>query len=366
MTGDLVDRIYEAAFVPELWPGVLQSLSDASNSAAGDIGLLQEHNAPKFLATDMIRPVLDDISAQREWPDVEVTRMMFSMLPPAAFIYDADYFPPEVLAANRSRLDRTRPLGIGGQVGTFITIPTGEIVLFAMERWLHNDRPSDENLAWLNGMRPHLARAGLIGARLRLERAQAMTSTLQKIGLPAAVMTATGRVLAANPLLETHADLFVPTARDGIAIADDTADELFRSAVDVLSRGASSEVSSIAVRAREGRPACVVHVLPLCRSSRDIFGRGDILMTATVIQPHEPIPSGGLLAALFDLSPAEAKLAAALASGLSLDAAAAASGVTVKSARTYLERIFAKTGTHRQAELVALLKGVRPIGASEQ
>jgi DNA-binding CsgD family transcriptional regulator len=64
---------------------------------------------------------------------------------------------------------------------------------------------------------------------------------------------------------------------------------------------------------------------------------------------------------LFDLTAAEAKLATALASGRSLKEAAANSNITVKTCRTYLERIFSKTRTHQQSELVALLKSTEPL-----
>ncbi|RUY53574.1 helix-turn-helix transcriptional regulator, partial [Mesorhizobium sp. M7A.F.Ca.CA.001.12.1.1] len=63
-------------------------------------------------------------------------------------------------------------------------------------------------------------------------------------------------------------------------------------------------------------------------------------------------------AALSDLPPAEARLAAALSQGRPLREAAARSNIPVKPGRTYLERIFAKTGTRQQSQLVALLKNV--------
>jgi DNA-binding CsgD family transcriptional regulator len=64
---------------------------------------------------------------------------------------------------------------------------------------------------------------------------------------------------------------------------------------------------------------------------------------------------------LFELTPAEASLAAALAAGYSLKDAAASSSITVKTSRTYLERIFAKTRTRQQSQLVALLKSTEPF-----
>jgi DNA-binding CsgD family transcriptional regulator len=62
---------------------------------------------------------------------------------------------------------------------------------------------------------------------------------------------------------------------------------------------------------------------------------------------------------VFHLTNAEAKLAARLAGGEDLDAAAAVLGVTWQTARSQLKSIFAKTDTHRQAELVALLARIR-------
>ncbi len=62
---------------------------------------------------------------------------------------------------------------------------------------------------------------------------------------------------------------------------------------------------------------------------------------------------------VFRLTNAEAKLAARLAGGEDLDAAASALGVTRQTARSQLKSIFGKTETHRQAELVALLARLR-------
>ncbi|MBZ9873174.1 helix-turn-helix transcriptional regulator [Mesorhizobium sp. BR1-1-9] len=64
---------------------------------------------------------------------------------------------------------------------------------------------------------------------------------------------------------------------------------------------------------------------------------------------------------LFDLTPAEARLAAALVSGRTLKEVAADSSITVKTCRTYIERIFAKTRTRKQSELVALLKSAETL-----
>lgn len=62
---------------------------------------------------------------------------------------------------------------------------------------------------------------------------------------------------------------------------------------------------------------------------------------------------------LFDLTPAEARLAWSLAQGLSISEAAQAHGLTVETARYYSKKIYAKTGARGQVDLVRnILTGV--------
>lgn len=65
-----------------------------------------------------------------------------------------------------------------------------------------------------------------------------------------------------------------------------------------------------------------------------------------------PSPSATAIGNLYKLTPVEARLAAALARGLTVEAAAGELGVTLSSARTYLKTVFAKMGVSRQAEMM--------------
>lgn len=71
---------------------------------------------------------------------------------------------------------------------------------------------------------------------------------------------------------------------------------------------------------------------------------------------HDPdravaMPAEHLVRA-YGLTLAEAKLAAALAGGSSLGAYADNARITIGTARWYLKQVLAKTGAHRQSELV--------------
>ena len=61
---------------------------------------------------------------------------------------------------------------------------------------------------------------------------------------------------------------------------------------------------------------------------------------------------------LFDLTPGEARVAEAIASGIGTREVAAKSGVSDHTIRAQLRAIFLKTGTSKQAELAALLNGI--------
>ncbi|MEO9162153.1 MAG: helix-turn-helix transcriptional regulator, partial [Casimicrobiaceae bacterium] len=62
-----------------------------------------------------------------------------------------------------------------------------------------------------------------------------------------------------------------------------------------------------------------------------------------------------MLASMFDLTPAETKVALAMMDGADVSEIAARNSVSVATIRSQLQSLFAKTGTRRQAKLVQLL-----------
>lgn len=62
-----------------------------------------------------------------------------------------------------------------------------------------------------------------------------------------------------------------------------------------------------------------------------------------------------LLGSLFDLTPAESRIAAALMQGEDVTSIAKSLHVSVQTVRSQVKAILAKTGTHRQGDLIQLL-----------
>lgn len=78
---------------------------------------------------------------------------------------------------------------------------------------------------------------------------------------------------------------------------------------------------------------------------------------------HKAELQEGKLREMYGLTPAEERLAQLILQGLRLHEAEAALGIRHSTARTHMKRIYAKTGTHRQVELVRLLITGQPFGS---
>jgi DNA-binding CsgD family transcriptional regulator len=358
---DLIESIYEAAFVPERWNSVLQETSSLSGSASAQIFFFSEDGPPRGTTLENMRTLFDRFIKGDTWKFCDSAQKMCAVQP-ASFVRVDDFMTPEEIERDPARI-MLREFGIGAHLCTAVAMPTGELATYVFQKWAKDGNYGQAEIDRLDALRPHLARAALVAARLGLERAEATASALEMMGLPAAVLSSSGRVMAANARLDQMDAAFLPVAQGGLAIADGKANRLFQKAVIGINR-TTTMVCSIPVPAIDGEAAFVVHVLPLRRAAHEIFAGANILVLATPIAPTKLVPSANLLNALFDLTPAEARLATDLADGLTLAESAARHAVTVKTARTYLERVFRKTGARRQSQLVNMLKAVQPPSIS--
>jgi DNA-binding CsgD family transcriptional regulator len=82
------------------------------------------------------------------------------------------------------------------------------------------------------------------------------------------------------------------------------------------------------------------------------------LALVLITERGKSLPQLQFLKQLYDLSPAELRVAVALLEGKSLENYALMAGVTMNTVRTQLKHLFTKTGTHRQSELVAILSRI--------
>jgi DNA-binding CsgD family transcriptional regulator len=187
---------------------------------------------------------------------------------------------------------------------------------------------------------------------------------MQAVGLPAAALTGSGRLVIANPLFEQLSPRVAVGAFDRIAVAHRGAGEALRLALEAVDTDAAGAgARSIPIPAAEGGPALIAHLLPIRRAGHDVFAAAEVLMVLTaVVAPEAPLTE--MLHGLFDLTPAEARVARALATGLSIEEISLRSAISRETVRTQLKGVMAKTATTRQADLVRLLAGASPLPES--
>ena len=97
--------------------------------------------------------------------------------------------------------------------------------------------------------------------------------------------------------------------------------------------------------------------LPMVVMDLRLFATDAVALRITDLVAR-PAPSAARLKQLFGLTPAEARVAIAMLSGLGIQAVARAYGVEAETVRTQIKRIRAKTGTRTQNQLVSLLAAV--------
>jgi DNA-binding CsgD family transcriptional regulator len=353
---NIVDAIYEAAAIPELWPGVLDSLA----GIAGAVGtFLMATNAREFrwTSSDSVRQLGHDFIAGGYL--ARSFRMKTLMQQRGGFAREIDKLTAAEMDTDVALTELLRPRGFGWVVGTVILAPSDDVLAFSMERRLVDGPVEDKAVVELNALRPHLARAALMSARLRLARAQGMTESLTTMGLPSAVLLADGRVVAASPLFEKIGGQIVSRAFGRIGLVDAGANTLLSEAIANLSTSECQfGARSIAVPSDGDNAAMVVHLIPVRRSAHDVFGPAMGILVATPLGSSQTLPDD-LLNGLFDLSPAEIRAANGLLEGKTIDDLAASLGLSRETIRTQVKAVFAKTGTARQSDLVSLLANVK-------
>jgi DNA-binding CsgD family transcriptional regulator len=199
-----------------------------------------------------------------------------------------------------------------------------------------------------------------MAARLHLERAQAATQTLAALGFPALVLDETGRVLAANTLIENQVNLVHWRSTDRVTLKDQKADAMLAEALARIVMNDNGGVRSFPVRDKIADTLMVAHVVPIRFSARDIFARSTaVLVLLPVAAPASPPVE--LVMSLFDLTPAEARVARGLAAGKTVEDLAGDNGVSPNTVRAQVRGVLEKTGCQRQTDVVALLGGISAV-----
>ena len=358
----LCERIYEATIDAESWPGVLQDIAISSGCAWGAL-LTRRSDAWIGWRISPADALAVDAYLRSDGPQRSITTERLFAIGHAGFISDHEHFSEEERRTD-GYFQWAEANGFRHGAATGFQLNTGDLAVVQVMRRTGGKPFCATELEHLDRFRPHLARAAMLAARWKMERLRAATEALAVVGLPAVVLTADCRLMAANGLAQNLGEHLVWLARDGLALADGVASAKLKRQVAACANSRSLEsASSFPAWDHEHKAPMVVHVVPLKGDRRELFEGGLALVLFTnAAAPSQPNPE--LIREIFDLTAAEARVAAQLAQGRSVEQIANAHGVGVSTVRSQAKSILHKLGAHRQSEVASRLGAVRTISLS--
>ncbi|MDZ7842414.1 MAG: helix-turn-helix transcriptional regulator [Gammaproteobacteria bacterium] len=357
----IVGQIYDAVFDAEIWPDLLNTISEFCGVESTAMVATDPHvNYSSVVAPRADPTVISDYGAY--WWEFDPTRLATDHAP-VGQITSLDNTGRDKFYGSGFYNDFWRHSGLGAEqlAANLLTDNKGGFVSVALHPSRHHDRVDDGIRQRFGLLVPHLIRAAGIGRKMR--RLELEKSILDSRRSP------------------HHAGTIIVDARGQLLYADEAAEKLFasRSGVDLVGGGIrlatnrdnarlSAAITACVVtrpdtpagqrihqKGNSSRPSLTIDVLPFRRTTTHI-GAPCTAVMLLIEQPdrgrNEQIAR---LRSRFGLTPAEAKLALEMLRGDGRAAAAERCGISINTARTQLTQIFQKANVKRQAELIKVL-----------
>ena len=360
-----LDLIYGAALQPSLWVDVLQQLMSmvggeggvlmrtdivngkgAATIANGDDGTVDRYFS-HYCGINPFQLVSDPSSYVSEWkPKV---------------LLDEDWMPRDQFERSEYYNDFLRPLSVEWGLAIRLRLRGFDLASLSIGRGFKYGRFEPPEIAAMERLQPHLIRAYALSERLvglqglNTGLANALDQCLSAMFLlheDACILHANA---AAERLLSSGEALFASGGRLYAAEAGATG-----SLAALIGRAGAADwerrsAGSLTLRVRGRRLPLTITAAPLRLEQVSVFARGSAVLVCVTDPVEGSVPADVKLAELFALTGAESRLATALYEGLTLSEASLRHGISVNTARVQLSSIFAKTETHRQAELIRLM-----------
>ena len=357
--GPVVDYVYEAAVRPELWRPALERLASASNA----LGAQMLYHRPEGAALHTVSSGLEEISEAffREGWHINNSREARARARRVGLqevITESDLFTPEELdrdAFQREFLDR---FGLRW-FSSFGAIHFDQIspVVLTMERPAKLEPFSRSEVEHISTIVPHIQRACRLSLAVAAAAAAGIMAGLDHVNRAAILLDDMGLVFKMNAAAERLMGHGVTISNRKLRASTRDGDRLLQRLIAIAAANKppheSPPLDAVAIPRRKGRPL-VVQGAPLVNSARDLFQQARAILIIRDLD-HRMEPDDFLLRELFALTPAEIRLAKAIAGGRKLSEVAGLLGVSSETARAHLKSVFAKSGVHSQSELSVLL-----------
>lgn len=359
--GQVVQRFFEAAALPELWPSALHELAQACGAEGA---AAHSSDGLKTFAT-VGSPGLAELHENflRRWraPELNSHRARGIALLARGWrgaLTEQDCFTPEALARDAFQQDFFVRSGFSSFAGIILAKSPELTLSVSIIRRLHQGPYSGSEVAFVNALAAHLRTASAIALRFGLESTRRLADAFATMGQPVALVGRAGRVIHMNARFERLVGdaIFVKSGRL-TAWRGRSQAELSAAIARAIGHDGTlrAPLAPVVLPRRAGLRPLVAHVMPVVGQARDLMHLVAAVVTLTDLGDTAQAPAEEILIDAFGLTPAEAQLAALIATGKSLPEIARARRVAHETLRSRLKSVFDKTGTGRQTELALLV-----------
>jgi DNA-binding CsgD family transcriptional regulator len=360
----LIDCLYEASFDTGQWPAFLAELARVLEGTLPTLFLHDTRVHSGALAMNVgydagiVRAYKDHFAERNLW-----LRGGTHLLTPGRVRTSHMMCPRKALLRSDWYADYCRPLSISQGIGATIyrdSVATSNIAVFAGDGRAEYDR---NEIALLEALMPHLQRALRVHTHVAESdlRRRELAEAVEHLTVGMILVTAGARVLfmnrAARRIVESRDALFVDGTGLRACRTHETATlrGLIGAAAQTTAHRGLHPGGVFHVGRPNGRPALEVLVSPISTGETWCFAERAVAAVYVTDPAQIPARQEAVLSRLHGLTPAEAKVAALIARGSSARQAADDLGLSYNTLKTHLKRIFEKTGTRSQGELIRLL-----------
>ena len=363
---DTIGAVYDCALDPQKWPDTCRRIADLCESTAGGICVHDlRHTQNDKLFVFGYRPEF-----------LEKLGKHYAQSPMAASDVVANIGDVSALSMERYELPESRffqevlePFGLRDIIWFPALRTGGRMASMHASRSEKAPHYQEREISLFKLLSPHVCRVLAISDALdiRALRSEMLERTLDGLVAGVFLTARDGRVVYMNAAAERQVRTgnSIRIVNNRVFAADPATRAALSKAIDEAARDdIDKDVSeySLAIPDVDGGPGYVATLLPVDRGQRrDViapFAASVAVFTQDPVQA--PLMPGEAFARLYGLTGGELRVVLALAQGLGAKEAADMLGIGEPTVRTHLQRIFSKTDTARQADLVRLLQNSTP------
>jgi len=364
-----ISTLYRTLEAPETWDSALAGLADALDADHVVLDLRSASPVPyALLATRIPDDYLEQLAAHPEYERLYATVLGTGS---GHAIHSAQVIDRQMRSRSALFNDVIRPMGGHHAIFGLIPVSAGQehpALISACRAASRADFPM-RPVQYLDSLLPHLASVLRLHQRLvpGLPTGQPGVCTgewwhepvLDQLPLGVLLLDANARPYYANRLAERLINAHPTLSMDshgGLSAADPVIQRTLRLSIAAALSADGNERSTVLRLAGSGPAMDLwVRIVPLARDGAASQSWQRASVAIFLDGNDEAALDPATLSSLFGLTSRESALAQQLLAGADLAAAAAALNVSLETVRSRLKILFAKTGTHRQAELLRLL-----------